>query len=322
MKYLLSFLFMPLIMLGQNMASKSAVTFEKDSLIIVAKNKNKGFVNDYILYIPKGTKKNTHLYLLVEPNNSGIISDSIAVHEQLAINLATVSSVGNNIATELKIPLLVPIFPRPASKPLVYTHALDRDVMLEKDMILARPDLQLIQMIQDANTKLKACNIIVDEKIFMNGFSASGTFTNRFTMLHPERIKAAAMGGINGELMLPFEDYKNVDFDFPLGIHDLKKFTHRNFNLTAYQAIPQFFYMGALDDNDAVQYDDAYTVEESNTINTLLGKTVQERWKNCQTIYNGIQKNITFRTYENVGHWTTSAVNLDVILFFNKYLKE
>jgi len=30
----------------------------------------------------------------------------------------------------------------------------------------------------------------------------------------------------------------------------------------------------------------------------------------------------TFKTYEKVGHWTTSKVNLDVILFFLKELNK
>ena len=283
MKYL--FLLFPLIAFGQDQPKKDPAKFLKDSLIIVTKNKNKGFLHDYIIYIPKGTKKNKLTHLLIETNNTGKTSDSIEVHKQSAIALATISSIGNNISTQLKIPLLVPIFPRPQSKELVYTHALDRDVMLEKSKDLKRLDLQLINMINHARTILKECHIIVDKKIFMNGFSASGSFTNRFLFLHPNLIKAAAMGGLNGELMLPLKQFNNTDFNYPLGINDLKKITHKEFDRMTYLNIPQFIYMGALDNNDAVQYDDAYSIAERNTINSMLGKTVQERWKNCQDIY-------------------------------------
>jgi hypothetical protein len=163
----------PFVIFGQNQPKKDATKFQKDSLIIVTKKENKGFLHDYILFIPKGTPKNKITHLLVETNNTGKTSDSIEVHKQSAIALASISSIGNNISTELKIPLLVPIFPRPQSKELVYTHALDRDVILEKSKDLKRLDLQLISMIKNAQTILKDCNIIVDEKIFMNGFSAS-----------------------------------------------------------------------------------------------------------------------------------------------------
>lgn len=320
MKYV--FLLLSCITFSQNQPKNDPIKFLNDSLIIVTKNKNKGFFHDYLIYIPEGTKKKKLIHLLVETNNTGKTSDSIEVHKQSAIALATISSIGNNISTQLKIPLLVPIFPRPQSKELVYTHALDRDVILEKSKDLKRLDLQLINMINHARTILKECHIIVDEKIFMNGFSASGSFTNRFLFLHPNLIKAAAMGGLNGELMLPLKQFNNTDFNYPLGINDLKKITRKEFDRNNYLIIPQFIYMGALDNNDAVQFDDAYNTSERNTINSLLGKTVQERWKNCQDIYKKETKNVQFSTYENVGHWTTSNINLEVILFFNQFLNK
>lgn len=160
----------------------------KDTLIIIEKNPTKGFFNDYILFIPKGTKLNNKTFLLVEPNNTGKLSDSIEVHKQRAIYTASVSSVGNNISTELRIPILVPVFPRPESKPLTYTHALDRDVMLEKSNELKRLDLQLLEMINDSKSILKTLTIEIEDKIFMSGFSASATFVNRFSLLHPDII--------------------------------------------------------------------------------------------------------------------------------------
>ena len=307
---------------AQTKAQKATEAFKKDSLIIISKDPGKGFNNDYILFIPKGTIKNKLLYLIVEPNNTGKLSDSIEIHKESAIRLASVSSVGNNISTELRIPLLVPIFPRLESKELVYSHALDRDVMLENAKDLKRLDMQLIAMIRDGKEKLEDLGILVNDKIFMNGFSASASFTNRFSFLHPEIIKALAIGGFNGELMLPLSEYKNKKFDYPLGINDLKKFTHSPFNEPAYRSISQYIYMGALDNNDAVKYDDAYNAEEQEIINTTLGKEVQARWQNCQQLYKSENIAATYKTYENVGHETTSKVNLDVILFFNAFLNK
>lgn len=295
--------------------------FEKDSLIIIKKNMDKGFSNDYILFIPKGTPQNKNLYLLVEPNNTGKTSDSIEVHRQYAIDLASVSSVGNNISTMLKIPLLVPIFPRPSSKPTVYTHALDRDVIMEKQSVLKRIDLQLIAMINDSRKILKSMNILVNEKIFMNGFSASATFTNRFSYLHPEIIKALAIGGFNGELMFPKEEVDGIKINYPIGIADFRKLFGKKFDLLSYKTIPQFIYMGKLDDNDAVQFDDAYSLKERQIINNHIGATVQKRYLECQKVYNSYNIKATFHNYENVGHWTTSEINLEVIKFFFAQMK-
>ncbi len=145
-------------------------SIKSDSLIVVPKNPEKGFYHDYILFIPKGTPLKKNIFLLVEPNNTGKTSDDIEVHKKYAIDLASVSSVGNNISTELKLPLLVPVFPRPTSQPFMYTHALDRDIMLEKNPLLNRIDLQLLEMINDARNVLLSMDIRVEPKFFMNGF--------------------------------------------------------------------------------------------------------------------------------------------------------
>ena len=297
-------------------------TFNNDSVLVVKKNPEKGFHNDYILFIPKETPLNKTLFLLVEPNNTGKTTDSMEVHKKYAIDLASLSSVGNNISTELKIPLLVPIFPRPASQPLVYTHALDRDVMEEKSPELKRLDLQLLEMINDAKTVLTTMNIQTAPKILMNGFSASATFTNRFSVLHPEKIKALAIGGFNGKLMLPQNEINGIKINYPIGTNDFPELFGQSFDPATYKSIPQFIYMGQLDENDAVQFDDAYNENERIIINDNIGRSVQERYLACQKIYQ--ENNITpvFKTYESIGHWTTSAINLEVIKFFFHQMQE
>lgn len=320
MRFIYSFIFVLTCYFSFAQESKVEI-FKKDSLLVIPKNTEKGFHNEYILFIPKGTPINKKTFLLVEPNNTGKTSDSIQLHKKYAIDLATVSSVGNNISTMLKTPLLVPVFPRPSSQPLTYTHALDKDVIMENSPELKRLDLQLIEMIKDAKTLLKGMNIEVDSKIFMNGFSASGTFTNRFSFIHPEMIKALAIGGFNGELMLPEKKINNVKLNYPIGINDFTKIFDKKFDSNTFKSIPKFIYMGKLDKNDAVQFEDAYNNEERDIINSNLGKLVQERYLKCQENYNKNNINSIFKTYENVGHWTTSEVNLEVIKFFFKEMQ-
>lgn len=317
--YLLIFTCLNLVSFAQNEAVE---TFKKDSLLIIKQNSEKGFSNEYILFIPKGTPLNKKIFLLVEPNNTGKTSDSIDIHKKHAIDLASVSSVGNNISTMLKIPLLVPIFPRPAIQPLIYTHALDRDVIEEQSVKLKRLDLQLLEMINDAKNTLSLMNIQIESKVLMSGFSASATFTNRFSFIHPEKIKAIAIGGFNGKLMLPQNEINGIKLNYPLGINDFALLFGENFDIETYKSIPQFIYMGNLDDNDAVQFEDAYDENERIIINNNIGRFVQERYLNSQKIYqdNGITP--IFKTYENIGHWTTAAINLEVIKFFFNQIKE
>ncbi|ULQ50747.1 hypothetical protein [Flavihumibacter fluvii] len=194
--------------------------------------------------------------------------------------------------------------------------------MLEKSPGLKRLDVQLLEMISDAKSILTAMNILVDQKVFMSGFSASATFANRFSFIHPEKIKALAIGGFNGELMLPRSELNGVTLNYPIGINDFPELFGKKFDSDTYKSIPQYIYMGKLDDNDAVQFDDAYDDNERKIINDNIGRNVQERYLECQKIYQ--ENNITpiFKTYENIGHWTTSEMNLAVIKFFSGQMQE
>src|SRR6187549_3702646 len=70
-----------LVSMGQ---AKTRVMLDKDTLLVVKHDPSRGFYNDYLLFIPKGTPLNKPIFLLVEPNNTGKISDSIEVHKQFA----------------------------------------------------------------------------------------------------------------------------------------------------------------------------------------------------------------------------------------------
>ena len=121
--------------------------------------------------------------------------------------------------------------------------------------------------------------------------------------------------------MLPMNEINGAKLNYPLGINDFKKLFKLNFNLEEYKLIPQYIYMGKLDDNDAVQYDDAYSLKERKIINEQIADQVQPRYIACQKIYKEYNINASFATFEDVGHWTTADVNLSVILFFYDRIK-
>jgi hypothetical protein len=288
-------------------------------LINVSADSSKGFSYDYLLYIPPGTSTEKTHFLLVEPNNSGFPDDSMQVHEKHAKQLASVNSSGNYVVKKLKIPFLVPIFPRPANENLIYTHALDRDAILKKDSKFSRLDLQLVKMIEHSKNELAKVGIKTRERVFLNGFSASGTFVNRFVFLHPQMVEAVAAGGLNGILMLPEKNIRGENLDYPLGLNDFEEITSEKFDIDAYRRVPQFLYMGAKDTNDAVKYDDAYSAKERKIVYKTLGQAMQpDRWKNCQEIYQRNQINVEFTTYNHIGHGTDNKVLNDIVSFFEK----
>lgn len=303
--------------------SANAATLTKSRLLRFEADSSRGFNFPYLVFLPAGMSLGDSLPLLVEPNNSGFVNDTLAVHERAARRLASVSSVGNHVAKTLGIPLLVPIFPRSATDWIIYTHALDRDVALLKQGSLARLDRQLLAMIDDARKQLTQHAIRLRERVLLNGFSASGTFVNRLALIHPERVAGVACGGINALAILPVTTWQQTPLPYPLGLHDFAALFGKAPNLTRYRQIPQLLYMGALDDNDAVRYDDAYSEAERAAIHSVLGQVMlPNRWRTCEAIYqaNGIQA--TFRTYPGIGHRTDEKLNGEVAVFFKNVIRD
>ncbi|MGV3459535.1 MAG: hypothetical protein ACO1N9_03670 [Flavobacterium sp.] len=277
-----------------------------------------GYSFEYLLYMPVKAVKDRPMHLLVETNNTGVLNDTIAVHEKAAINQASESGVGNYVAEKLGLPFLVPVFPRPAKNPLLYTHALDRDTFLEKGT-LERLDLQLIAMMNDAKQQLVKLGYRVNEKIFFTGFSASGTFANRFSLLHPEMVQAIAAGGINAIVILPKDKLNGKKLEYPLGTCGLKTLTGRKVNIQEYTEVPKMLYMGENDDNDAAAFDDAYSASEREIIYSLMGKDLGKRWQFMRKVYedNGIAGE--FITYPGIGHGTDLKINNALAEFFRKH---
>ncbi|MDO6389211.1 hypothetical protein Q4E40_03660 [Pontibacter sp. BT731] len=302
---------------GNNSGKPSALA--SDTLLKFAAKPEAGFNFEYLVYLPKGIQSDVTNHLLVETTNTGL-NDTLSYHEKGARYAASVSSVGNFASKKLRIPLLVPIFPRSQTNWTYYTHALDRDVLLTNEAEIERLDLQLLAMVEDAKIQLGAQGYKLEDKFFMTGFSASGTFANRFTLLHPEKVKAAAMGGINGIATLPVADLAGEPLYYPLGIADLQEITGKPANLEAFRKLPQLLYMGELDDNDAVAFDDAYSEAEREVVYRLMGKQlVPERWELVKKVYLENKVQADFRTYPAIGHGTDLRINNEVVEFFRQH---
>lgn len=287
-------------------------------LIRVEPDPQNGFHFPYFLYLPEDISTDSTLTMVVEPNNSGFVSDDLGEHMEKAKRTATLDYyLGNYVATRMGVPLLVPVFPRPESDWRIYTHALDRDVMMQKDNELERPDLQLLSMISDATDRLEAKGYSIRPKVLMTGFSASGTFVNRFSLLHPEKIQACAAGGLNGLLMLPVDSLKGSALPYPLGTGDLSAKFGIEFDSTAFTELPQFLFMGSLDENDAIPYDDGYDEPERSIIYELLGREMQpDRWEACKAVYRELEINAVIKTYEGIGHEHPEEVKQEILEFF------
>jgi hypothetical protein len=276
----------------------------------------KGFHWPYYLAIPDTLAQNK--VLLVAPNNSGFVSDDPLEHESAAYNLLT--WLLQDLAMDLGLPLLVPAFPRPLTYWWIYTQALDRDSLLTDLEGLQRIDLQLMAMIHDARERLASMGISIEERAFMFGFSASAQFTNRFTLLHPGQIKAAAIGS-TGWLTVPVPSWGDAGLRYPVGIQDLEILTGQPFNLRHFKFVPQYSYIGDQDTNDTVDYPDAFDAPDRLLIYDLFGdpQYVWERRLKAQQIFESVHSNTSFKIYPLVGHGLTSGMLADVQNFFVRY---
>ena len=275
-------------------------------------NPGQGFSYPYYLFIPPGVDAST--VLVVEPNNTGTSDNNFAVHDTAASNLITSRMT---FAGDMRSPFLVPVFPRPDSNWWVYAHALDRDCFTTTNTALQHLDLQLIAMIAAARSTLSTQGIATDAKAFIMGFSASGMFANRFTMLHPGSIKAAAVGSPGGWPLAPISTYSGETLRYNVGIADVSTLTGTNFNLAAYAAVPHYFFIGDQDVNDSVPSTDSYDLVDANQVNRLFGTTPVQRWPVAQAIYAAAGcSNAQFVTYSGIGHSFTTQMEQDIQRFF------
>ncbi len=257
----------------------------------------KGFQWPYYLYIPTAIKKPA--VLLIEPNNSGTPTDDPSVDDSMAASLINSHRYR---ADNLGSPFLVPTFPRPAANWQVYVQALDRDSLSTNISNLVRVDLQVIAMIDDARTRLAAAGISVGPKVWMMGFSASGSFVNRFAVLHPDRVQAMSAGSGGEYAIAPVSVWKGKTLRYPVGVADLEQLTGKPFDTAAFREVPVQIYIGDLQLDDAVDYTDGYDPEDAALIKEVFGGPTFKRYPASEAAYNSIGSNCQFVIFPGMAH--------------------
>lgn len=313
--YLLCFI---LIAVANSWAQNAGIN--SPEILKVEAKPAKGFAYPYYLYVPKAMRepnsmKKEHTILVI-PNNAGKLSDDFTVHEE-----DVKRKIKNNaqIADRSGVVLLMPVFPRPQTDGKIYTHALDRDSMLTDKKELARFDLQLLAMIDDARVRFAKEKLRFDGRVLMLGFSASGMFANRFAFLHPRRVKAVVVGSPGGWAIAPVASFKGKTLRYPIGTNDFQSISGKKLDLKSLQKVPLFMFLGDGDDNDSVVFRDSYEKEDEELIFALFGKTPVERWEISKKLYLDSKLNAEFRLYPNVKHEVTKEMMEDILAFFSKH---
>lgn len=287
----------------------------------VGADPNAGFNYPYYLYVPPAKPANAEGPILVEPNNTGTSTDDFDTHRQKALETIRGNhngGTGRTIADRLKVPLLVPVFPRPQSTPVDYTHyvhQLDTETMRLSSGKLERVDRQLLEMAADARRRLANTQYTVRQKLLLTGFSASGNFVNRFAALHPDEVISVTAGGINGTAILPLDAAKGHTLNYQIGIADLPSLVGESFDLGSFRDVDQFLYMGDLDTNDTLPYGDAWSSTQQAVAYDVYGPNMQrDRMPYCKSVYDDKGVSAAFKIYKRAGHSPSPAIE-DMVEF-------
>lgn len=293
---------------------------ETKNVIKIEADASRGFTYPYYLYVPGALREEkaqtgTH-NLLVVPNNTGKIDDDLNVHEK---NVRQKMGQVEMAFGKLNVPVLMPVFPRPKTDWKIYTHALDRDSLLTDKTEYKRFDLQLAAMIRDARERLAKENIKTDERVLMYGYSAAGMFVNRFAFLHPDLVKAVAVGSPGGWAIAPAAKFGGKTLRYPIGTGDFKSVAGKKLDQKALRKVAFFVFLGDKDDNDSLVFGDGYEEEDKNLVFELFGKTPVERWETSKKLYAENKLQAEFKLYPDTAHKVTPAMIFDVQDFFGKY---
>ncbi len=172
--------------------------------------------------------------LILESNNleSGNFENILGQGIETSMRLAILTA--NQPAT-----VVVPLIPSYRDAP--YFQQLSRECLelLPEDRNY-RIDEQLVRIIDKAKKIVKEeRKIDLTDKIFLNGYSSSGVFAQRFALLHPELIGAICIGGASGSIPIPIEK-----LGYPIGIADYKELTGKEFDMESYRKINFTYYVG------------------------------------------------------------------------------
>lgn len=238
----------------------------------------------YLLIIPQNINDNS--ILAVETNN--IESN---VFEKVYSNAFSTAYNLINILKEFSVPVLVPIIPSIKNAPY-YQHLAKECFYENTNSNFYRIDLQvrniIEKVIEELNSRFK---LNINKKIFLNGYSASGVFAQRFALIHPDIIQMLCIGGASGSIPVPSDI-----LSYPLGINDLYKLVGKEFDFKNYCLIKQRYYVGSLENlrksnnrydengdfaamHDMSYFDRSVPYDIGNKQRSIFGKNLIDRSK-------------------------------------------
>ena len=213
---------------------------------------NKYRTNYHIFCIPPNAERGINIPSIIIVPQNDTISNQIVLEvnncdtsnlSEMLINGATIGEHLIDITRENYAPMVIPLLPAMHENGIYFQQLSKECFELPDTDIYYRIDEQVIRIINEAKTILEGkFGIKSSDKIFLNGYSSSAVFAQRFSLIHPEIIETACIGGAIGSIPVP-----SRSIGYPIGIEDFEKLFGKKFNMDAYSKIKFRYYVGELE---------------------------------------------------------------------------
>jgi pimeloyl-ACP methyl ester carboxylesterase len=305
----------------------------------IEKNLENGFNFPCILGLPN--QGNISLEMIVECNNT------YGTDTEQELKQKAIQGTGGRLAQTFKgqnAPILIPILPNQDGIP--YFQQLSKE-SLDAIGEFQNIDIQLVNAINYAKEMIKATlGTEVNDQVFLNGYSSSGVFAQRFALLHPEIVHSVCVGGASGSIPIPLDEFNGIRLPYPIGISDYEQITGKPFNSEEYASTNFFYYVGSNetqnhgtwdingdkitrgDQTPAPMHDMSYngtsiSQEAGQQQRQALGTDMWERYTKSLEIYKQLGYNIDHRVYSGYGHSDLNDIPFkDINDFYSQSIKQ
>ena len=162
---------------------------------------------------------------------------------EMIMNGGTLGKRLIDITKENNAPIVIPLLPAMAESGIYFQQLSKECFKLSDTDIYYRIDEQVIRVINKSKAILKSkYGIECSDKIFLNGYSSSAVFAQKFSLIHPEIVDTACIGGAIGSIPVP-----SKGIGYPIGIKDFEKLFEKKFNMDSYSKIKFRYYVGELE---------------------------------------------------------------------------
>lgn len=220
---------------GKDIEIESVLNGVPYKIMFLAIDSDNGINIPSILAIPLSNEVNNQI--IVEANNlesedsKKILEQGIQTGYRLAC-----------LTRDLPAPIIIPLIPSHKNYPYLQQLSIECFDIPKGDKNY-RIDEQVVRIINKSKAILKnEVGLTASDKIFLNGYSSSGVFAQRFALLHPDVVKTACVGGASGSIPVPIKD-----LSYPLGIADYEQLTGKEFDFENYSKIKFRYYVGELE---------------------------------------------------------------------------